>query len=168
MALPSDSKERKEIPLFSGLMRYFPDALAEVAAVSFKGNEKHNPGEPLHWSRGKSNDHADCAARHLMESGTIDEDGDRHSAKLAWRSLALLQIEIEEARAKRPLGGNLSIKPGACPPKHNTWAGEERRIFLPTTKIGSAPKLPYYLNADNLWDFDRRKLEVGPVQSHSP
>jgi hypothetical protein len=95
MPLPTDAKERKKIPLFSGLLKYFPDALAEVARVSYKGNEQHNPGQPLHWSREKSADHEDTCARHLMESGSIDTDGMRHSAKMAWRALAILQLEIE-------------------------------------------------------------------------
>jgi hypothetical protein len=29
---------------------YFPDALAAVAQISYQGNQKHNPGEPLHWA----------------------------------------------------------------------------------------------------------------------
>ena len=45
--------------------------------------------------REKSSDHANCIARHLIERGTRDTDKLRHSAKLAWRALALLQIEIE-------------------------------------------------------------------------
>lgn len=98
MSLPTDAKERKGVPLYSGVMKYFPDALAEVAIVSKAGNDQHNPGEPLHWAKEKSKDHHDCAARHLLESGTVDTDGMRHSAKLAWRALALLQIEIEEER----------------------------------------------------------------------
>jgi len=57
--LPEDSAERKGIPLVTGLLDYFPAALAEVAKVSVAGNEKPNPGQPLHWSRDKSNDHAD-------------------------------------------------------------------------------------------------------------
>jgi hypothetical protein len=82
--------------MFSGLLAYFPDALAAVAHCSYVGNEQHNPGQPLHWTREKSTDHADCIVRHLVESGTADNDGVRHSAKLAWRALALLQIEIEK------------------------------------------------------------------------
>jgi hypothetical protein len=35
----------------------------------------------------------------LIERGTRDTDGARHSAKLAWRALALLQIEIEKDTA---------------------------------------------------------------------
>jgi len=94
--LPVDSKERKDIPLCTGVLDYFPAALAEVARVSKAGNDKHNPGEPLHWARGKSMDHADCILRHLAERGTIDpSDGLSHSAKLAWRALALLQEELE-------------------------------------------------------------------------
>jgi Domain of unknown function (DUF5664) len=96
------SAERKEYPLTTGLMDYFPDALAEVAHVSWMGNEKHNPGEPLHHARGKSNDHADCCARHLAQRGGFDtivingqERRVRHSVALAWRALALAQEELE-------------------------------------------------------------------------
>jgi hypothetical protein len=96
--LPANGAARKRIPIVTGLLDYFPAALAAVAEVSVKGNEKHNPGQPLHHSRGKSNDHADAAGRHLMERGSIDPDtGCRHSAELAWRALALLQEELEQA-----------------------------------------------------------------------
>lgn len=96
--LPTDAKERKKIPLFSGLIKYFPDALIEVAKVSFAGNEQHNPGQPLHWDRSKSTDQEDTLTRHLFEAGSLDVDGQRHSAKLAWRALAKLQLEIEAER----------------------------------------------------------------------
>jgi hypothetical protein len=96
------SEERKQYPLTTGLQDYFPDALAEVAHISWAGNEKHNPGEPLHWARGKSMDHADCAGRHLQQRGTVEDievNGKkvrvRHTAQLAWRALALLQEELE-------------------------------------------------------------------------
>ncbi len=93
--LPTDSAERKKLPVFSGVVAYFPDALAAVAEVSFKGNQQHNPGEPLHWAREKSTDHEDCIMRHMLELGTRDKDDVRHAAKLAWRALAVLQLEIE-------------------------------------------------------------------------
>jgi hypothetical protein len=93
--LPSDAQARKGMPIFSGVLRYFPDAIAEIARISKAGNDQHNPGQPLHWSREKSADHHDCASRHLIESGTVDSDGYRHSAKLAWRALAILQLELE-------------------------------------------------------------------------
>lgn len=100
--LETTSAERKMMPIAAGVLDYFPDAIAEVARVSFLGNAKHNPGEAIHWARGKSMDHADCIARHLVERGgfdTVEIDGVvhqiRHSGSLAWRSLALLQEELE-------------------------------------------------------------------------
>lgn len=96
--LPTDPKARKNVPIATGVLDYFPDALAAVAEVSRIGNEQHNPGKPLHWDRSKSTDEADALMRHFVERGTIDSDGSRHSAKVAWRALALLQKEIEAAR----------------------------------------------------------------------
>lgn len=95
--LPTDSDARKGIPMATGCLDYFPGALAAVAQLSKVGNDKHNPGEPLHWAREKSGDHADTILRHLAERGTVDTDGVRHSVKVAWRALALLQIELERA-----------------------------------------------------------------------
>jgi hypothetical protein len=94
--LPSDAKERKAAPVTTGVFDYFPLAIMEVARVSKAGNDQHNPGEPLHWAKEKSTDHADCIGRHLLERGTRDSDGQRHSGKLAWRAMALLEIELEE------------------------------------------------------------------------
>lgn len=100
--LPSDSQARKDIPMARGCLDYFPDALAAVAEVSRVGNEKHNPGEELHWAKGKSEDHADALLRHLVDRGTWDTlvirgvtYRLRHSAEVAWRALANLQREIE-------------------------------------------------------------------------
>ena len=100
MSLTSDAKARKEVPLCTGVLDYFPDALAAVAEISWQGNQQHNPGEPLHWAREKSADHGDCLVRHLLERGTVDVDGQRHTAKMAWRALAILQLEIEAERTK--------------------------------------------------------------------
>jgi hypothetical protein len=80
--------------MFSGLLAYFPDALAAVAQVSYLGNEKHNPGQPMHHARGKSTDHADCIVRHLVNHGGFD-GAMRESAAMVWRGLALLQEELE-------------------------------------------------------------------------
>lgn len=97
--LSTDPKERKKIPVASGVLDYFTSALIEIAKVSQAGNDQHNPGQPLHWSRGKSADHADTMIRHFLERGTVDVDGMRHSAKMVWRALAILQLELEEAGA---------------------------------------------------------------------
>ena len=97
--LPTDAKERKKMPVCRGVLDYFPDACAYVGFVSYTGNEQHNPGQPMHWAKEKSTDHADCIVRHLMERGLVDSDGVLHSGKLAWRALALLQTELENAQA---------------------------------------------------------------------
>lgn len=99
MTLPTDKQERKRTPIASGVVDYFPDALAAIAQVSWVGNEQHNPGQPLHWDRSKSTDEADALLRHFIQRGTLDDDGTRHSAKVAWRALALLQKEIEHEKA---------------------------------------------------------------------
>lgn len=98
--LPEDAKTRKGLPICTGVLDYFPLALAEVARTSKAGNDQHNPGKPLHWDKTKSLDHADCILRHLIDRGTVDTDGILHSAKVAWRALALLQTELENANAK--------------------------------------------------------------------
>lgn len=94
--LPETAEARKNVPLCRGVFDYFPDALAAVAALSKRGNDQHNPGQEMHWARGKSTDHADCILRHLMDRGLIDTDGIPHSVKVAWRALALAQEEIEK------------------------------------------------------------------------
>jgi hypothetical protein len=90
-----NAKERKERPVVTGVLDYFPNAILEVAYCSYVGNDQHNPGQPLHWDRSKSTDEADALVRHLAARGSLDDDGVRHSAKVAWRALALLQKEIE-------------------------------------------------------------------------
>lgn len=93
--LPTEAAARKNVPIYSGVMKYFPDAIAAIAACSQKGNDQHNPGQPLHWDRSKSGDELDALTRHLIDAGTVDSDGVRHSTKVAWRALANLQKEIE-------------------------------------------------------------------------
>jgi hypothetical protein len=101
--LPSDAKARKEIPVATGFVDYFPLAMCAVAEVSRIGNEQHNPGQPLHWDRSKSTDEADSFMRHFIERGKRDTDGARHTAKAAWRIMALLEKECEaELRGELP------------------------------------------------------------------
>lgn len=93
--METDKNKRKQMPVYSGVLKYFPDAIAEVAKVSWAGNQQHHPNKPLHWDRNKSTDELDALTRHLIEAGKIDTDGMRHSAKVAWRALANLQKELE-------------------------------------------------------------------------
>ena len=95
--MPEDSKTRKGIPLHKGLFAYFPSALAAVAQVSRVCNDKHNPGQPIHWSKENSNDHQDALLRHLIDTASDPEardpeDGTLLAAKVAWRALANLQV----------------------------------------------------------------------------
>jgi hypothetical protein len=106
--LPSTAEARNDYPMADGLLYYFPAALAEVSRVSKIGNDQHNAGEAMHWARGKSTDHANKIIRHLVEAGGVDTDGARHTAKVAWRALALLQEELER-EAGAPLPPNARI-----------------------------------------------------------
>ena len=86
--LPEDSKERKDIPIYTGVINYFPDAFVELAKLSLRGGVQHGQTrETLHWDRDKSTDHLDALCRHM-----IDEDW----VEVAWRALANLQVQIEK------------------------------------------------------------------------
>ena len=89
------AQQRKDTPVFSGVLAYFPDAIKAVSRASKAGNDQHGNGPELHWDRSKSGDELDALTRHLLEVGTIDTDGIRHSTKVCWRALANLQKEIE-------------------------------------------------------------------------
>jgi hypothetical protein len=106
LTLPTDSAERKDYPVMSGCLNYFPAALAGVARLSKLGNDKHNPGQSLHHNRNKSSDHGDCIIRHLMDLQDMlsHYEKDNHhpinsilteASSLAWRALALSQ-ELHE------------------------------------------------------------------------
>jgi hypothetical protein len=134
MSLPTDDKSRKALPIFTGPLMYFPDALLAIAAVCKAGNDQHNPGEPLHWAREKSTDQLNTALRHMMDHGggtRLDVDGTWHLAKAAWRLLAELQLSIEEAQGKITRGKD--GVPHAIPPaipvpvddKGPTWAVQQ-------------------------------------------
>ena len=97
--LPTDAKERKAIPIYSGFINYFPDAIVEVTKVSKRGNDQHNPGKPLHWDRSKSGDELDALTRHLIDSTnpnlSLDDEIEEAAAR-TWRSLADLQKLVEK------------------------------------------------------------------------
>lgn len=105
--LQGDAAARKAAPIASGVLFYFPNALAAVANLSHRATEQHHPGEPMHWDYAKSSDEADCITRHLAQSGTIDTDGVLHSTKVAWRALANLERELLEANPEMQPGRNV-------------------------------------------------------------
>lgn len=98
------SEQRKELPLTTGCLDYFPLALLGVAMVSKMGSDKHNPGQPTHWSRGKSADQDDTIGRHLLTRDLRGADGIWHDLNLAWRALARVQLRMEAmiARGENP------------------------------------------------------------------
>ena len=89
---------RKHFPMFTGFIKYFPRAARYCSHVSWKANEQHNPGEPMHWAKEKSADHADCLLRHMTdhETNPMDDDGLLHYGKALWRAAALLETYLEE------------------------------------------------------------------------
>lgn len=91
------AQQRKYMPVYSGVLRYFPDALKEVSRASKIGNDQHHPDKPLHWDKTKSFDNEDALVRHLIDHSKdpMDDDGVLHLTKVAWRALASLQIYLE-------------------------------------------------------------------------
>lgn len=92
-SLPQDAKQRKAIPIYTGFVKYFPDAIIEVTKMSCKGSEQHHPGKTLHWDKNKSTDELDSLMRHLIE-------GDW--AAVAWRAMANLQRECDDKKSSVP------------------------------------------------------------------
>ncbi len=129
MTLPTDSARRKEFPILSGFIKYFPAAIAGVANVSKLGNDKHNPGQALHHARGKSMDHGDCIVRHLMDvedliagRANLDKGASVDAIllevnQMVWRALAYSQELHEQFGA--PLAPSAKVeedKAQAAPP----------------------------------------------------
>jgi hypothetical protein len=92
----SHAQERKDTPVFSGVLKYFPNALKEVAKCSKAGNDQHHPDKPLHWDMDKSKDEYDALTRHLIDHtiDPVDTDGILHLTKVAWRALAGLERHL--------------------------------------------------------------------------
>jgi hypothetical protein len=94
-----EAERRKKTPMYSGLLAYFPDALALVARNSMVGHYQHNdPKDPMYWDRSKSADEMDAMIRHMADHSKdpYDADGTLHMSKVAWRALAFLQKFLEE------------------------------------------------------------------------
>jgi hypothetical protein len=137
--LPTDADARKRLPIYSGVIRYFPHAIAAVAELSRVGNDQHNPGQPLHWAKEKSSDEPDALARHLTDMAIDqvhrDPDGVMAAVKLAWRALANLErmhdagvdifaIPVRPVRpALQPFPGRVNVECEYCRRRE----GEEHR-----------------------------------------
>lgn len=103
MPLPRDKDARNALPIWDGVVMYFPDVWAEVAKVSVLGNKQHALGERLRFARDVSTDHLNKVFRHCLDHANgqeIDEDGAFHMAKAIWRACAELQVTIERRAAR--------------------------------------------------------------------
>ena len=87
--IQGSAEERKNIPVYRGFIRYFPDAIVEVTKRSVEGNGQHHPDKDIFWDKSKSADELDALMRHLIE-------GDW--AAVAWRALAHLQRECDKKK----------------------------------------------------------------------
>ena len=83
--LPTDAAERKTYPIYSGFINYYPNAIAAVSHLSYKGSQQHNPDQPTHWDMSKSGDELDALMRHMI-------DGDWE--QVAWRAMANLERKL--------------------------------------------------------------------------
>jgi len=92
----SEAQKRKDTPVFSGVLKYFPNALKEISKCSKAGNDQHHPDKPLHWDMDKSKDEYDALTRHLIDHtiDPVDTDGILHITKVAWRALAGLERHL--------------------------------------------------------------------------
>ncbi len=108
MGLPTDYDERKALPVFTFLTKYFPLAFLEVVRVAVAGDKQHlnnSAAGEIRWAREKSTDQLNTALRHIMDYGmgeAIDTDGRAHLAKAIWRLSAQLQLDEEERLRIKP------------------------------------------------------------------
>jgi hypothetical protein len=113
--LPTNDSERKNLPIFAMIARYFPKALREVTRVCVANNVRYNPDRKpadINWARGKSKDQLGSLFRHMLEyevDGLVFEElppevqaacGEGFErvyvlAEAAWRALAALELCIE-------------------------------------------------------------------------
>ena len=83
--LPTDAAERKTYPIYSGFIKNWPNAIAAVSHLSYKGSKQHHPDKPVHWDMSKSGDELDAMMRHMI-------DGDWE--QVAWRAMSNLERKL--------------------------------------------------------------------------
>lgn len=88
--LPDIAEARKAIPVYTGFIKYFPNAIAAIAHHSLIGGMQHGQTpDTLHWDRTKSTDELDALMRHIVEEDWV---------ATAWRALANLEKQIEKEK----------------------------------------------------------------------
>jgi hypothetical protein len=93
-----NSALRKQFPVTSGGLYYFPQSMYVLSHVSYLGNQKHSPGAAdLVWVRDLSADHKDCITRHLIDASFLTgKDKVMELAAAVWRAHAYCETEIEK------------------------------------------------------------------------
>jgi hypothetical protein len=154
--MKDEAKKRKDTPIYSGVLKYFPDAVAAVSRVSKVGNDQHNPGRELFWDRSKSSDEYDACARHLVDRAAgeeLDTDGQRHMAKVAWRALAALQKEIE---AEQLTADEQEPEPPFVEFKGRLENSKSQKIAMAERCLELEESCPGYLTASEKAEYIKR------------
>lgn len=116
MSLPTDSGARNALPIWDGLIAYFPDVWAEIAKVSVKGARQHHLPK-LGWDTHVSTDHRNKVLRHMLDDAfgaPVDADDCYHLAKAIWRLCAQLQLRCWERDGKDAHGEPLVVRCSSC------------------------------------------------------
>lgn len=90
-----------KVPVFRGLINYFPNACMAVAEVSQRGASKYEWDGWKTVPDGKVR-YTDALVRHLIKEctdGEVDPDfGLLHAAHLAWSAMARLELILREKK----------------------------------------------------------------------
>lgn len=132
--------ERKALPIGDALL-YFPLAFMAFAEVCKIANEQHNPGQSMHWARGKSKDQLNTNIRHIFDDALGLEkdpaDGCWMLAKSLFRVGAALEIKMEAAAARdeKVFTGRVIDKPMTV-----TEVPESKLGQMSPCRIGGVPQ----------------------------
>lgn len=156
MPLPTDPKTRKQAPVYTGFMKYFPRAIFAVANLSFVANEQHNPGQPVHWNKSKSTDNLDAQMRHVLdqaiEEGGKDTDEILHLTKNAWRAMAALEIFLEQEEQAEIRGRN---SPRTPKPREELTFPTREELDAWLKRCEQPLNVPSIIDLENMYDNSR-------------
>lgn len=79
-----------------GFMRYFPNAIVEVARVSEFGAQKYAWGDWRFVDAGVER-YSEALGRHLLETNPVDPESNLlHAAHTAWNAMARLELMLKD------------------------------------------------------------------------
>ena len=93
------AEEEYKPPSVTHVLRFFPEAMEELALVCEAGGKKYHGGN-VSWDRARSVHDMESLGRHLMQCVSdplsMNDDSDTyHLAHVAWRALAALQRALD-------------------------------------------------------------------------